>query len=192
MSSLDAAAPLTLHGVFIQIFDVGVLLAGASGVGKSELALELLARGHRLVADDAAEFLGRDQGRVHGRCPPLISGFLEVRGLGILSIERMFGAAALLAGCPLDLILRLLPPTEVGDMADRVYGQRNTRLVCGIGVPEIALPIRVGHNLAALAEAACRDLQLKRGGYDGAADFVARQMRAIEANAVSAGERGKP
>ncbi|MDB5969588.1 MAG: hypothetical protein JWQ90_2038 [Hydrocarboniphaga sp.] len=189
MSSPDAATPLTMHGVFIQIFDVGVLIAGGSGVGKSELALELLARGHRLIADDAAEFVDADNGRVQGRCPPLLRGFLEVRGLGILNIERMFGASALLASCPLDLILRLLLPTEVTEMPDRVYGQRNTRSVLGAGIPEIALPIRLGHNLAALAEAACRDQQLKRGGYDAAADFVERQMRAIEANATSVEER---
>jgi serine kinase of HPr protein (carbohydrate metabolism regulator) len=182
-----SSAPLTLHGVFIQIFDVGVLLVGGSGVGKSELALELLARGHRLIADDAAEFIAADDGRIHGRCPPLLRGFLEVRGLGILNIERMYGDAAVLDGCPLDLMLRLMPPSEVADMSDRVYGQRKTRALLGAGIPEIALPIRVGHNLAALAEAACRDQQLKRSGYDAAADFVARQSRAIDANAASQG-----
>lgn len=176
-----SSAPLTLHGVFIQIFDVGVLLVGGSGVGKSELALELLARGHRLIADDAAEFVSASDGRIHGRCPPLLRGFLEVRGLGILNIERMFGAAAVVEGCPLDLMLRLIAPSEATEMPDRVYGQRNTRSLLGAGIAEIALPIRVGHNLAALAEAACRDQQLKRGGYDAAADFVARQTRAIAA-----------
>jgi len=189
MSRSLAAAPLTLHGVFIQIFDVGVLLAGASGVGKSELALELLARGHRLIADDAAEFVDAGAGRVEGRCPPLLSGFLEVRGLGILNVERMFGTASLLPNCPLDLILRLLLPAELSEMPDRVYGQRNTRAVLGVDVAEIALPIRLGHNLAALAEAASRDQQLKRLGYDAAADFVERQMRAIERAQTRSEER---
>jgi serine kinase of HPr protein (carbohydrate metabolism regulator) len=186
--SPPAIKSVTLHGVFIQIFDVGVLLAGGSGVGKSELALELLARGHRLIADDAAEFIesgSEGKPRIEGRCPPLLRGFLEVRGLGILNIERMFGSAALLERCPLDLILRLLLPTEVTEMPDRVFGQRRTRAVLDVGVPEIALPIRLGHNLAALAEAACRDQQLKRSGYDAAADFVARQRRAIDEYADS-------
>ncbi|WP_428309899.1 hypothetical protein [Hydrocarboniphaga sp.] len=183
-----SSAPLTLHGVFIQIFDVGVLLVGGSGVGKSELALELLARGHRLIADDAAEFIKAGDGRIHGRCPPLLRGFLEVRGLGILNIERMFGAAAVLDGCPLDLMLRLIAPSEAAEMPDRVYGQRNTRPLLGAGIAEIALPIRVGHNLAALAEAACRDQQLKRSGYDAAADFVARQTSAIAAGAAATQE----
>ena len=179
----------TLHGVFIRIFDLGVLLAGGSGVGKSELALELLARGHRLIADDAAEFVAAGDGRIEGRCPPLLSGFLEVRGLGILNIERMFGATSLLPSCPLDLILRLLLPSEVTEMPDRVFGQRNTRAVLGVGITEIALPIRLGHNLAALAEAASRDQQLKRAGYDAAADFVARQRLAIERAERQPGER---
>lgn len=181
MSAGATAASVTLHGVFIQIFDLGVLLAGSSGVGKSELALELLSRGHRLVADDAAEFALDEQGRLIGRCPALLEGFLEVRGLGVLNIGRMFGTETLLHSCPLDLVLRLLPP-EISGVPDRVYGQRNARTLFGVEVPEIALPIRVGHNLAALAEAACRDQKLKRSGYDAAEDFTRRQHRAIEAS----------
>lgn len=179
--SAGATASVTLHGVFIQIFDLGVLLSGSSGVGKSELALELLSRGHRLVADDATEFALDEQGRLIGRCPALLEGFLEVRGLGVLNIGRMFGAETLLRSCPLDLVLRLLPP-EISGVPDRVYGQRNARTLLGVEVPEIALPIRVGHNLAALAEAACRDQKLKRSGYDAAEDFIRRQHRAIEAS----------
>ena len=179
--SAGSATSVTLHGVFIQIFDLGVLLAGSSGVGKSELALELLSRGHRLIADDASEFALDEQGCLIGSCPALIEGFLEVRGLGVLNIERMFGPEALLRSCSLDLVLRLLPP-DIHGVPDRVFGQRNTRLLFGVDVPEIALPIRVGHNLAALAEAACRDQKLKRSGYDAAEDFIRRQHRAIEAS----------
>lgn len=179
--SAGATHSVTLHGVFIQIFDLGVLLAGGSGVGKSELALELLSRGHRLIADDAAEFALDEYGRLIGHCPALLEDFLEVRGLGVLNIERMFGPEALLRSCPLDLVLKLLPP-DISGVPDRVFGQRNTRLLFGVEVSEIALPIRVGHNLAALAEAACRDQKLKRSGYDAAEDFIRRQRRAIEAS----------
>ena len=122
-----------------------------------------------------------EQGRLIGGCPALLEGFLEVRGLGVLNIGRMFGAETLLRRCPLDLVLRLLPP-EISGVPDRVYGQRNARTLLGVEVPEIALPIRVGHNLAALAEAACRDQKLKRSGYDAAEDFIRRQHRAIEAS----------
>lgn len=173
------AEAVMLHGVFMQIFDLGVLLTGGSGVGKSELALELLSRGHRLVADDAIEFARDEGGEVTGSCPPLLEGFLEVRGLGVLNVERMFGAAALQGRARLDLVLRLLLPHETPE-PDRVYGQRRTRDVLGAAIAEIALPIRVGHSLAALAEAASRDQKLKRAGYDAAEDFVARQRRMID------------
>lgn len=172
--------PVTLHGVFIEIFGLGVLLAGRSGVGKSELALEMLARGHRLIADDAAEFELASDGRIVGRCPPLLYGFLEVRGLGVLHVGRMFGEPALRASKALDLILRLDAASDTADL-DRMHGRRIETLVCGKVIPEILLPVRAGQSLATLAEAACRDQTLKRDGYDAAADFVARQQRLIEA-----------
>ncbi len=177
--SADAASTVTLHGVFLQIFDLGVLIAGDSGLGKSELALELLSRGHRLVADDAAEFT-LENGRPIGRCPALLCGFLEVRGLGILNIERMFGAQSLTPSHALDLVLRLLLPVDVAELSDRIHGQSRARPLLGVEVPEIALPIRLGHNLSALAEAACRNQMLKRDGYDAAEDFVLRQRLAID------------
>lgn len=177
--STSGSGPVTLHGVFIEIFGLGVLLAGRSGVGKSELALEMLARGHRLIADDAAEFELASDGRVVGRCPPLLYGFLEVRGLGVLHIGRMFGEPALRASKALDLILRLDAANETSD-PDRLHGRRVETLVCGKAIPEILLPVRAGQSLATLAEAACRDQTLKRDGYDAAEDFVARQLRSIE------------
>ncbi len=173
-------AKVTLHGVFVEIFGLGVLLAGKSGVGKSELALEMLARGHRLIADDAAEFELAHDGRVVGRCPPLLYGFLEVRGLGILHVGRMFGEPALRSSKALDLILRLDPAADHADPPDRLRGRRFDTEVCGKPIPEISLPVRVGQSLATLAEAACRDQTLKRDGYDAAEDFMARQMRSIE------------
>lgn len=171
---------VTLHGVFTEIFGLGVLLAGRSGIGKSELALELLARGHRLIADDATEFELAADGRVVGRCPPLLHGFLEVRGLGVLNIGRMYGEPALRSNKSLDLILRLEPMDEYPEAADRLRGRRSDTLVCGTPIPEILLPVRVGQSLATLAEAACRDHTLKRDGYDAATDFIARQMLSIE------------
>ncbi len=180
--SIPAAGAVTLHGVFIEVFGLGVLLAGRSGVGKSELALEMLARGHRLIADDAAEFEPAEDGRVLGRCPPLLYGFLEVRGLGILNVERMFGELALCASNALDLILRLDAANETTD-SDRLHGRRIETWVCGKPIPEILLPVRVGQSLATLVEAACRDQTLKRDGYDAAADFMARQRRCIEGGA---------
>lgn len=171
---------VTLHGVFVEIFGLGALLAGPSGIGKSELALEMLARGHRLVADDAACFHLASDGRVVGRCPPLLFGFLEVRGLGVLHVGRMFGEPALRASKSLDLILRLGHTEEVSE-AHRLHGRRVETPVCGKPIPEILLPVRPGQSLATLAEAACRDQTLKRDGYDAAEDFISRQQRQIEA-----------
>ncbi len=170
----------TLHGVLVEVFGLGVLLVGRSGVGKSELALELLARGHRLISDDAPTFHVNAEGRVIGSCPPLLFGFLEVRGLGVLHVGRMFGEPVLRSKKALDLILRL-DEAQAGEPADRLHGRRSQKMVCGQSIPEILLPIRPGHSMATLAEAACRDQTLKRDGYDAAQDFIRRQQRQIEA-----------
>ena len=171
---------LTLHGVFVRVRGLGVLLSGASGVGKSELALELIARGHRLIADDAADFR-IERRRVVGRCPPLLRGFLEARSLGILNVERLYGRKALANQAPLDLIVRLDAPAP-GDASglERLSGRRELRMVLGLPTPEVSIPIRLGHNLAVLVEAACRDLELRRRGYRADDDLSRRQLAAIQ------------
>lgn len=173
-------AGLTLHGVFMNVRGLGVLLRGASGVGKSELALELLTRGHRLVADDAADFT-RKGARIIGRCPPLLKGFLEARSLGILNVRRLYGARALCASAPLDLVITLDAPPRPGDETglERLSGRRGTREVLGEQIPEVSIPIRLGHNLAVLVEAACGDLELRRRGYHADDDLSRRQLREI-------------
>ena len=170
---------LTLHGVFLRVEGIGVLLTGDSGVGKSELALELLARGHELVADDAAEFrLAR--GCITGYCPPLLQGFLEARALGILNIRKLFGAQALRRSHRLHLIIRLDAPCRASRHGlERLSGTRGTRNLLGLEVPELYLAIRLGHNLAALVEAAARDQKLRMRGYSADEDFMARQLQAI-------------
>lgn len=170
---------VTLHGVFMRVHDTGVLLAGASGVGKSELALELLARGHQLIADDAVE-VSRRRRFIIGRAPRLLRGFLEARSLGILNIVQLYGAHSVASHCKLDLVLRLETPRVVWDSGmERLGGRRSHALILGIELPEITIPIRLGHNLAVLVEAACRDLQLRNRGYRADDDLIERQAREI-------------
>lgn len=174
------ARQITMHGVFLEVLSIGLMLTGASGVGKSELALELINRGHRLVADDAPEFalLGPDD--LNGGCPPVLQDFLEVRGLGILNIRAMFGEAAIKRRKQLGLIIRLVRP-ESGTLhaPDRLTGTRTMRKVLDVDIPEITLPVAVGHNLSVLVEAACRDHLLRMQGHYSDEQFATRQSLAI-------------
>ncbi|GAB3679904.1 HPr(Ser) kinase/phosphatase [Salinisphaera aquimarina] len=175
------ARQITVHGVFLEVLSIGLLLTGDSGVGKSELALELVNRGHRLVADDAPEFalLGPDD--LNGGCPPVLQDFLEVRGLGILNIRAMFGEAAIKRRKQLGLIIRLVrPKSGVLDAPDRLAGTRTIQRLLDVEIPEITLPVAVGHNLSVLVEAACRDHLLRMQGQYSDEEFALRQHKAIQ------------
>lgn len=178
-SHVPDSALTTRHGVFVEVLGLGVLLSGPSGVGKSELALELLTRGHRLIADDAIEF-HREAAQLVGRCPPLLHGFLEARSLGILNIREMFGERALLLQHTLDLVINLeFRHEQQRDAQERLEGRRSLCSILNVDLPEVSMPIRLGHNLAVLVEAACRDQLLRLRGYRADEDFAARQMNAI-------------
>lgn len=178
------AERVTLHGVFLEVLGMGVLLDGEAAIGKSELALELITRGHRLVADDAPEFARTTPGTLDGSCPALLRDFLEVRGLGVLNIRAMFGETAVRQRKNLNLIvkLRMLNAAELQQI-DRLGGSLSAHNVLGVAVPEITMPVAPGRNLAILVEAAVRQQILRERGYEAGVDFAERQARAIGAQA---------
>ncbi|HEY0720388.1 MAG TPA: HPr(Ser) kinase/phosphatase [Gammaproteobacteria bacterium] len=172
---------ITIHGVFLEVMGIGVLLTGESAVGKSELALELITRGHRLVADDAPEFTRIGPDVLRGHCPELLRDFLEVRGLGILNVRAMFGDNALKQSKDLRLIVHLNPVDNTGLASlDRLRGARHTQRMLDVEIPVVELPVAPGRNLAVLVEAAARNYILYHHGYDAPEEFIARQQRLIQ------------
>lgn len=170
-----------LHGVFIEVMGLGVFLVGESGIGKSELALELLSRGHRLIADDACEFFRVGPDTLQGRCPDILCDFLEVRGLGILNIRAMFGETAVRREKTLHLIVRLKDPALNPQASiDRLHAEQKTRSILGIDVAEVVLFVAPGRNLAVLVEVATRAHILRRRGINALEDFVQRQKAAMK------------
>lgn len=182
MLARTLAPRVTLHGVFMEIYSIGVLITGESGSGKSELALELVTRGHRLVADDAPEFTQIAPDVLDGTCPELLQDLLEVRGLGVLNIRQMFGDTAVKKNKYLRVVVHLtkphLEPQPSG--MERITGDLSVRRVLDLDVPQITLPVMPGRNLAVLAEAATRAHILRAKGVDPAAAFMARHSHFLE------------
>lgn len=175
----QGAARRLVHGVLLDVHGVGVLVQGPAAAGKSTLALDLVARGHALVADDAVELRRPARGIVLGRCPEVIEGYLEARGLGVLDVRRMHGARAVRRQCRLDLVVRLAPGRGRARAQARLSGRRSTRRVLGETLPALTLP-QTSHNLAALVEAACLDRRLRLDGIEADAALARRQARAIK------------
>jgi HPr kinase/phosphorylase len=171
----------TIHGVFMDIFGLGVLLQGESGIGKSEIALGLISRGHRLIADDSIDLYLNDKAELAGKCPELLKDFLEVRGLGILNIRAMFGDNAIRDHIPVRLIANLI---DVSDQeikqSNRLYGMHNETVLLGKTIPQVAIPVGPGRNLSVLLETAVRTYRLRLAGYDAALDFIDKQKTMIQ------------
>lgn len=180
-----ALAPrFTVHGVYMEVLGMGVLLTGEAGIGKSELALELLSRGHRLIADDAVEFIRVGPDVLVGQCPGELSDYLEVRGLGILDIRLMFGETAVRHRKKLHLIVRLekLDKKRMGKI-DRLQARSRARAILDVEVPEVMLYVAPGRNLAVLVEAATRSYILRTWGINPLEDFIKRHQALIAKNA---------
>ncbi len=183
-----ALAPrVTVHGVYMEVMGMGVLITGESGIGKSELALELLSRNHRLIADDAVEFVRVGPDVIVGQCPTLLSDFLEVRGLGILDIRLMFGETAVRHKKKLHLIVRLETiQRQKMSKIDRLQAKQQTRAILGVDIPEVALFVGPGRNLAVLVEAATRAYILRMWGFDPLEEFMKRHRDHMNNHAVAA------
>ncbi len=171
------ADSISMHGVFMDVLGLGVLITGESGVGKSELALELISRGHGLVADDVVEISRIAAKTLEGRCPPLLKDFLEVRGLGVLNIRVIFGETAVRPKMNLKLIVHLEKSGQAGAAAaERLPLHELTEEILGLPIREVVIPVAAGRNLAVLLEAAVRNYILQLRGYDSTREFIARHQ----------------
>ncbi len=171
----------TLHGVFVEVYSIGVLITGASGAGKSELALDLVTRGHRLIADDAPDFTLIAPDVIDGTCPELLQDLLEVRGLGVLNVRELFGHTAVKSNKYLRLVVEL-GPIDALDHIDpmcRVKGIHDEQEVLGVNVPRVLIPVAPGRNLAVLLETAVRNHLLRGTGIDPARSFLDRHAHQL-------------
>ncbi len=175
------------HGVFMEVQGTGVLITGDSAIGKSELALELITRGHRLIADDIVEFYQVAPDTLEGRCPTLLRDFLEVRGLGVLNIRSLFGENAIKRKKNLKFIVSLKRQEEVkAHDEDRLQMREFSETILGINIPTVCIPVAAGRNIAVLVEVAVRNHIMLERGVNSTQEFIERQQRSIaEATAQS-------
>ena len=170
----------TMHGVFMDILGMGVLITGESGLGKSELGLELISRGHGLVADDAVDLFRINQATIEGRCPELLRNLLEVRGIGLLDIKAIFGETAVRRKLRLKLIVHLVRKETMEHKYERMPHEALSQDVLGVPVRKVIIQVVAGRNIAVLVEAAVRNTILQLRGIDTYSDFVERQRLAME------------
>jgi HPr kinase/phosphorylase len=175
------AESVSMHGVFMEVQGFGALIKGEAAMGKSELALELISRGHRLIADDIVDFFRISPDRVEGRCPALLQDFLEVRGLGILNIRALFGDNSVKPTKPLDLIIQLeMADKHSPHLLDRLKIKTLNEEVLGVKIPKVHIPIAAGRNIAVLVEVAIRNHMLLLRGINATKQFTQRQQREMK------------
>ena len=172
------APRVTRHGVLVDVYGVGVLLTGESGVGKSEAALELVKRGHQLVADDVVDICKVSDNRLTGECPEMVRHFMEIRGIGIIDIKAMYGVSAVAMSKSIDLVMHMEHWVQ-GKEYDRLGLNEETITILGVKVPHQIMPVRPGRNLAIIIEVAARNLSLKRMGFSAAKELDKRMQDMI-------------
>ena len=173
----------TLHGVFMEVMGIGVLITGDSAIGKSELALELITRGHRLIADDIVEIYEISPETLEGRCPSLLQDFIEVRGLGILNIRALYGEVAVKPKKSLRFIVHLEKPADITKADyDRLQMHRDTQEILDISIPKVRIPVAAGRNLAVMVEVAVRSHILHLRGISSSQQFIERHDQYLKAS----------
>jgi HPr kinase/phosphorylase len=175
------AESTTLHGVFLDVLEMGVLITGASAIGKSELALELISRGNGLVADDIVELFRISPDTIEGRCPTILKDFLEVRGIGVLNIRTIFGETAVRPRKLLKLMVHLEDHSnEQFSELDRLQVDATYQEILGVPIRKVTIPVAAGRNLAVLVEAAVRNFVLNQRGIDSTKELIERQQKLME------------
>ncbi len=163
----------TLHGVLVDVYGMGVLITGESGVGKSEAALELVRRGHQLVADDVVDVCRITENRLIGESPETVRHFMEIRGIGIIDIKAMYGISAVLTSKTIDLVIHL-EPWKDKKAYDRLGLSEDFTTIMDVRIPQVVLPVRPGRNVAVVIEVAARNHSLKQMGYSAAQELDRR------------------
>ena len=179
--NVELGPRITRHGVLVEVYGEGILLLGDSGVGKRETAIELLKRGHRLIADDAVEIKRVSATTLVGRAPELIRHYVELRGIGIVDVRRLFGMGAVKETEKIDLVINL-EPWQKDKMYDRLGLDEEKTDILGIKVPSIVLPVCPGRNLSVVIEVAAMNNRQKRMGYNTAEEFNKRLMESMGGN----------
>lgn len=175
---LKLAPTIAIHGVLVDVYGVGVLITGQSGVGKSETALELVKRGHRLVADDCVEIRQEDQDSLVGNAPPLIEHLVEIRGLGIIDVMTLFGAGAIRSYKRITMCINL-ENWDQSKRYDRLGLDEDTMKIFDVEIPKLTVPVRPGRNLAVIIEVAAMNYRLKRMGVNTAQQFTQKLQETI-------------
>ena len=178
--NVELAPRLTRHGVLVEVYGEGLLLLGDSGIGKSETAIELVKRGHRLIADDAVEIKRVSDKTLVGQAPEIIRHYVELRGIGIVDVRRLFGMGAVNTSEKIDLVINLEQWVQ-GKMYDRLGIDSETTDILGINIPSITIPVRPGRNLAIILEIAAMNNRQKKMGYNTAEEFNKRLLESMGA-----------
>ena len=176
----ELAPRITIHGVLVEVHGEGMLITGDSGIGKSETALELIKRGHRLIADDAVEIRRTSRTSLEGRAPEIIRYFMELRGIGVINVQQIYGVGAVKPSCPIDFVVAM----ELWDDSrtyDRLGIDTESEDFLGVSLPKITIPVRPGRNLAVILELAAMTNRQRKAGYSAAEELTRRIDENVDA-----------